>query len=249
MAEVPWIFTEGGAGWTFGIISLLVAIGTAIYRRRPHRVIFRDIETASLINVGPDIRERIKVSYEGGEIQSLGFVKGELSNPGADVIRNASIEISVPPNSRILDVSVLSSLGACKPVIKANHHSSTIAIPFLNPYAGHHHVLIFRILYDGSPRKLNITGSGPGWSLKRIPVGGPQAKRWQVIASSAGLLGLILWSRFWYIPWLQQTYGISESEISLRALLSTLPVIVPLLLWAVWLIQPSLRRTTNFTRT
>jgi hypothetical protein len=233
---VTWLFSDAGAGWIFGVVSLLTLIISILYRRKGRHIVFRELETASLIDIQKEVRDRIKVNYDGREIHALGFVKGELFNPGFDVIKDCHIKLSLPHPAQIIDVTVASSLDDCILTTTVQDQIATIAVPFLNSYRGHRHTIVIAMTYDGNPEDVAIIGSGAGWSLVRIGVRGQSVHRMgQIIIAALGLLASALLTQFWYVGWVEKHYGIGENEISFRAFVATIPFIV-VLLFFTWLL-------------
>jgi hypothetical protein len=159
---VTWLFSEAGAGWVFGVVSLLTLVISFLYRRKGRHVVFRELETASLIDIRKEVRDRIKVIYDGREIHALGFIQGELFNPGFDVIKDCYITLSLPKPAHIIDVVAVSSLDGCTLAITFQDQIATVAVPFLNSYRGHRHTVVVAMTYDGDPEDVAIVGSGAG---------------------------------------------------------------------------------------
>lgn len=192
-----------------------------------------DLETTSLINIRKELRDRIRVTYNDQQVHALGFSQVEVFNPGFDVIRNATINLSLSgKSSRIIDVAAVSSLDQCQISTTVEAHTAAISAPFLNPYRGHQHTLVIALTYDGDPKKVRITGSGAGWSVRRVGVWGKPARFWLLVFPVLGILGVAgFGGQFWYVGWLEKNYGITQSEFSLRSFVSALPVAFFLLLF------------------
>src|SRR5512138_1927737 len=100
-----WLFSDAGAGWVFGIVSL---IGLAITYYRSNlskKVIVQELSKTTLLNVSSDVADRIQVSFDNKKIKALGQIKYEIFNNGKDVIANPKLQIMLPNNSTILYVS------------------------------------------------------------------------------------------------------------------------------------------------
>lgn len=232
---VTWLFSEAGAGWVFGVVSLLTLVISILYQRKGRHVVFRELETASLIDIRKEVRDRIKVSYDGCEIHALGFIQGELFNPGLDVIKDCHITLSLPQPAKIIDVAAVSSLEDCTLATTVQDRIATVSVPFLNSYRGHRHTVVVAMTYDGDPQDVAIVGSGAGWSLERIGVLGSSVQRWRPLIPILGILLSIFIVRYWYMGWLEQRFGIADNEVSFRAFVGALPFLVVVLFFFGWL--------------
>jgi hypothetical protein len=235
---VTWLFSQAGAGWVFGVVSLLVLVTSYLYRRKGRHVVFHELETASLIDIRKEVRDKIKVSYDGRKIHALGFIQGELFNPGFDVIKDCHITLSLQQPAQIIDVVAVSSLDDCILATTVQDRIATITVPFLNSYRGHRHTVVVAMTYDGNPEDVTILGSGAGWSLKRIGVRASLPLR-RILIPVLGLLATASFSKLWYAGWIGQHYGIGENDFSFRAWVAALPIIIVMLFFFGWLIRNS----------
>jgi len=177
----------------------------------------------------------------------LGFNQTEVFNPGFDVISDVIITLSLPAPSRIIDVAAVSSLDQCQLSTTVEADKATVSVPFLNPYRGHQHTLVIAVTYDGDPKELRITGSGSGWSLRRVGIRGTPVRQWFVIFPILAMLGLVGLAK-WYGGWLAKRYGIGENELSLRALVAALPFIFLLVVFIIWLFRFSIQPKPKSTK-
>lgn len=235
---VTWLFSQAGAGWVFGVVSFLVLVISILYRRKGQHVVFCELETASLIDIRKEVRNRIKVNYDGREIHALGFIQGELFNPGFDVIKDCHITLSLRQPSQIIDVVAVSSLDDCTLATTIQDRIATIAVPFLNPYRGHRHTVVVAMTYDGDPEDVAILGSGAGWSLERIGIRS-SVKLWRILIPVLGLVAIAFLSQYWYAGWLELHYGIGANDFSYRAWVAALPIIIVVLFFFGLLIRSS----------
>ena len=199
---------------------------------------FHELETASLIDIRKEVRDKIKVIYDGREIHAFGFIQGELFNPGFDVIKDCHITLSLLQPAQIIDVVAVSSLDDCTLATTVKDRIATITVPFLNSYRGHRHTVVVAMTYDGNPEDVTILGSGAGWSLERIGVRSSVQLR-RILIPVLGLLATAFLSKFWYAGWAGQHYGIGENDFSLRAWVAALPIIIVMLFFFGWLIRSS----------
>jgi hypothetical protein len=236
---VTWLFSEAGAGWVFGAASLLTVVISILYRRKGRHVVFRELETASLIDIRKEVRNKIKVTYDGREIHALGFIEGELFNPGLDVIKDCHITFSLAQPGQIIDVAAVSSLDDCTLATTVEDRIVTVAVPFLNSYRGHRHTVVVAMTYDGNPEDVAIVGSGAGWSLRRIGVRSSSGYLARILLPTLGVLTSLFVGKLWYEGWIERHYGIGEAEFSFRAWVAWSPLIIVSLSFLVWLSRTS----------
>jgi hypothetical protein len=214
-----WLFSEAGAGWLLGIVSLCGFVVTLARRRRPNRLVFAEIDRTSLIDINAKVRDRITVTYDQKPIARLGHVRAEIFNSGSATIHHAVISLTVAEPVRILEVATVSSAEGCCIASKIAEQKATITVDYVNPYRDHKQTLLVSLLVDGDLPKLEVSGGGAGWSLRQIPPS-PTARSKAIAAFGfAALLGL------WFLVingvsvYLQERYGISPEEKSIRTLL------------------------------
>jgi len=129
-----WIFSEAGAGWVFGLVSLSALLASFLRRRRPGRVLIRDLYRTSLVLIRPDVRERIGVTLDGSPVSSLGALELEITNEGSEVIRNAQVTIDFGAGTRVLEASRSADLADLPVGIERRDGSLVVTLPYLNPF-------------------------------------------------------------------------------------------------------------------
>jgi len=232
---LDWFFSAAGAGWTVGIVSLIGLLYTYLVRKRPNRLAFKEVSRTSLVKIKKEVRDKINVSFNNNPVKNLAQVETDIFNKGSEVIRDILLTIKFSKNTRVLATSfevVPENLEVTMDSIKSNQVK--IKIPFLNPIRPHNHRIKANIVCDGDIEKYKVIGSGEGWSVQsiRFPSKRESAKNYLKMIAALFIEFLLTW--FVYIPFIERYWGISPSEYSLRAFLSTLPFIL-IVFATVWL--------------
>ena len=241
MTILRWLFSEAGAGWTFGIVSTTAFIISLRRHARPPRLVARETYHASLVRVREEIRNAIEVRFRGHVITDLGHVGFQLSNSGSAPIKDALIRVRFSRETKILDAgpSERDPVPRCTVVPLDNEVS--ISIPYLNPVRDHSHNLSFSVLVSGPTQIDAVIGAGEGWSAQLVSA--PtwrQATRGIELSLLASLLWLLAYS-FLVIPPLNRYLGITNDELSLRVALVILPMTLPVF-GVTWLLIRTKRR-------
>ncbi len=219
---VGWLFSPAGAGWVFGFVALFVAIFQWVQRKRARRLIFRQIDTTSLVDINPRIRDKIKVTFNDKLIVNLTRFRAEIFSLGSDSTQNPTITITVPEETRILDVAVVSSTDGCEPSAQVGAHSAVISVPYINPYRDHKHTLLLSIVADGSMEDAHASGGGEGWSLREAREK-KFAKLLRLAIAAIFILFMVVYLMNWYFDIIETNYGISRQEISFRSFVAAVP--------------------------
>jgi len=221
---VNWIFSNAGAGWIFGLVTLAI---TVIRRARPARLVFAEIGTASLIDVNARIKDRISVTFNQQPILRLGHIRAEIYNEGSTTIRDAIIKLTVPESVRILEIVTVSSTDGCDVVSYSDAHHATITAAYVNPFRGHRHTLVVSLLVDGDVPKVRASGGGAEWSLRQAAE--PLPNRWTIATATSTAVVITAWVlclRSFY-PDVAANFGIADNEYSFRSFLLALVALLP----------------------
>jgi len=220
-----WVLSPASAGWIVGLGTLTLTI---IRLARPARLVFAEIGTASLIDVNARIKDRIRVTFNQQPIARLGHVRAEIFNEGSTTIRDAVIKLTVPDSVRILEIVAVSSTDGCEIATQSETHEASITAAYVNPFRDHHHTLIVSLLLDGDVPKVQVAGGGDGWSLRRSV--DPLTNRWAIAIATAFTFVLTAWVLLLrtYSSSVATYYGIAEDEISVRAFLLAIVLLLPL---------------------
>jgi hypothetical protein len=232
---MQWLFSDAGAGWVFGTVTLIGLIVTLVRRSRPNILTFAEIDKTSLIDVNSRIRDRIQVTYNGQSIARLGHVRAEVFNEGSSTIHNAVLKLNVAEGVRILETSAILSDGS-EVGCQSDERQATISVGYINPYRDHRHTLLLSMLVDGGIPRIDVSGGGVGWSLRRAAE--KDTPRRRIVAFWFSLVSFLIWLVFalFYESYIESHYGIGRHEYSLRSLGAAMVVILPMaaILGGLW---------------
>lgn len=230
-----WIFSEAGAGWIIGVLSLIVLLITRLMDKRPSRIVFKEVRKTNPISIRPGIKDKIKIIFQGREVSQLGQIESELFNEGKDPIKKPVINIEVPDSVEVLDCSTHE---ISKASIQIDKNIIILSLDYLNPYKEHKQKEIISIITSGKVDSMKVYGSGEGWSVKhlQLPTELQQKKDLYAVLISSVILLIV---GFVYGMWIMRAYGIGMRELSLRAFIAYIPIMVPLLIWCMWVIKKS----------
>lgn len=225
-----WFASDAGAGWVFGILSLAVLIYTRRRDLRSTRIVVREIRRIEPISVGPSVKDKIKILFNGREISQLGQIDLEIWNEGKDTISSPCLAVEVPDDLEILDGELVGS-GTASVAFEKN--TAKLTFEYLNAFKEHKQVERLLLIVDGNIERIKITGGGEGWSVRheRLPTKA-QEKKMRMIATYS--LPLIYVAIFAYGKWVEVNYGITMSEISMRAFFSSIPLLIGIGAWMIW---------------
>lgn len=222
-----WLFSEAGAGWIIGIVSLIGLLLSLLLRKRPNRLICKEVSRTSLVKIRKEVRDKIDVSFNNNPVKNLAQVEMDIFNKGSEVIRNILLTVKFSKTTRVLAKSfevVPENLAVTMDSIESNQVK--IKIPFLNPIRPHKHRIKANIVCDGDTEKYKVIGSGEGWSVQSLRFPSKkelEKRRWK---TTAALFIELLLAWFVYIPFVERHWGIPPSEYSLRAFLAFFPFIL-----------------------
>jgi hypothetical protein len=222
----------------FGIASTAALLFSFLRRRKPSHVVVRETRFIEPVRVRSSIRERVRITFDGEEIERLGQLNAEVYNKGSEPIAHPTITVEFPSETTVLDASLADDDAAA--TVSIDQNRVRITCDYLNPVSDHQQRLHLSAIVSGDPGNIRVYGGGEGWSVRRLPLPTPRAVLRHLFVFTA--LGVVLVaSSYVYGRWLEKHYGISLSEVSLRAFLAYLPFWLLLASWLVWSIM-SLRR-------
>lgn len=224
---LDWIFSEAGAGWIFGIVTLIGLLLSLYLRKRPNRLVCKEIGRISLVKIRKEVRDKIDVSFNNEPVKNLALVGMDIFKKGSEVIRDILLTVKFTENTRVLATYlevVPENLAVTTNSIESNQ--AKIIIPFLNPIRPHKHRIKVNIVCDGDIEKYKVIGSGEGWSVQllRLPSKKELKRRFWIMI--CGVFIIFLLATFIYSPFVEQHCGIPSTEISLRSFLAFLPIIL-----------------------
>lgn len=170
---VHWLYTNAPAAW----FTALVAFAALILRlrKKPKRIVVTEFPPLSLLRIQPEMRHRIRTTFDDRPVNLLSSGVYELLNEGSEPIRNAVLTLTLPEETTVLKVAVWppASDPQCE-IVRPNEVKATL--PYLNPFREHKHRVFVQVLADGETRPTKATGSGEGWSLRFTPFIGSETE-------------------------------------------------------------------------
>jgi hypothetical protein len=140
-------------------------------RKKPSRIVVREVERSSLVRVRPQIRHSIKAEFNGKPALDLGQITLDFKNWGSEVIRDAKIGIDCPEGTTILRV-LATNPDIVDPALVIDVRQSAnlvnVHIPFLNPAELDPPPFRLTIIMDGENQQVTVVGQGPGWTVKQV---------------------------------------------------------------------------------
>ena len=221
-----WLFSGAGAGWFVGIVSLIGFLLSLLLRKRPNRLVCKEVSRTSLVKIRKEFRDKINVSFNNNPVKDLAQVEMYIFNKGSEVIRDILLIVEFSKNTRVLIKSFEvfpENLAVTTNSIENNQVK--IKIPFLNPFRPHKHRIKLNIVCDGDIEKYKVIGSGEGWSVQSLRFPSKKELKKRHLKTMAALF-IELLAFLIYIPFVERHWGISSSEWSLRAFLAYFPFIL-----------------------
>jgi hypothetical protein len=241
---LDWVLSSAGAGWVFGLVSLLVLVAKWVRDRSEQKLICSEGFHFVIASAGG----RIGVTYDGKPVKRLAAASFDVTNAGLNPIKNIVLRLVFPAES-----VVLGALCENHPRTVDRQNTAewagnglTIKVPYLNPYEAHRDRIHILAMVDGETEGATVIGGGEGWSLakRRLP------SRVQVKLRQAVVLAVfaatILVALLVYRPFVMRHYGIDLNGWGLSAVIASSPPVVLLILevWFAerWCFRPSLLR-------
>jgi len=227
-----WFYTNAPAAWISALVAVLTCVILLLSRKKPQRLVIQENRNVSLIRTWPSLREKMKITFNDSLIEALSFINIEVFNKGSEVITNATFNIIFPEGCKVLETSVVADELNVQHALENN--KVTITLPYINPVREHQHRVRLLILTDGTTDPIKVTGSGSGWSLLHQPLPTNKSLKLRLKITMA-IVSLFLPLSYYYLKFIEKNYGISETEISIRALLASLPILLILIVFGLWL--------------
>jgi hypothetical protein len=224
---LQWFYTNAPAAWLSAVIATLTCIYVLITRKRPQRLAVRHEASSPLVRVWPSIRKKITVAYDNRPVDSLGQIDVTVLNEGSEIIENPSIIISLPKGSKVLSVLIdPSNFGTSR---TTDESQVEVSWPYSNPFREHKQIVRISLLVEGDTTPVAISGHGHGWSIRHVPLPTVRQITYRVAAFFAFSVGGLI-TGYFYAYLLETRFAVPSSEVSLRALLVSLPFVVPFLI-------------------
>ena len=225
-----WLFSDAGAGWVFGFVSVTVLIANRIASSRGDKITFKEVYKIPFMSSG----KRIGITFDGNPVKSLKLMAFEVLNSASKVITPIELLLTFPPGCRLLEAScdIRPDTASIDVITEIKENMLRINLPYLNPFRAHREVLSIMAFLDGDFGNVSITGGGGGWSVtkKHVPGSRELNRRTALMSCLVALLFVGWW--FTYVPFVSRHYGIPADEFSLRSFLASLPPITVFVLLA-----------------
>lgn len=178
----------------------------------------------SFLNVGPALRSRIAITFDGKPISDPRVIGYEIYNEGSDTIENAAFTITLPAGAVVLSAATVPDECESKGEAGAPENIVRVSIPYLNPFHVHKQLVRLLVFVDGETRPARVAGSGEGWSVRYSPLPGrKQMRKLYLIPAAAGLLiGSMLPL---YLRYVQRILKIEPPQAEGKVILVTLPLL------------------------
>jgi hypothetical protein len=237
-----WLYTNAPAAW----ISAFVAVGTLLYvlrnKTKPRRLVIREVSTSSLVRIWPGVRGKIKMSFDGNPISTLGQIDLDVFNSGSKAIQQPDFTLTLPAGTRILDSHATPQEARAELQIQEN--KVAIHLPYLNSFHEHRQIIMLSILVDGKTSPVHVAGAGEDWSVLHLRL--PTVRQESLRELSRHAIPLVVAiATFPYIEWTAAKFGIGDWEISWRATRLFMPAILALagiICWEIWMLNRKSRR-------
>lgn len=154
-------------GILFGIIGFLIT--RWLGRRQRRRVIVTKVDESSLIEVDPQVRGKIAVTYNGVSVDSLYLTTFSLWNAGSDIVDDVEISIALS-DTDIIEVFVDDPLARRKSTMNVSRSDDcmTLRLDYLNPKKIDDDSIRIRVFAAEPINVRRVSGGGRGWSAEFV---------------------------------------------------------------------------------
>jgi hypothetical protein len=219
-----WLYTNAPAAWISAVIAVVSLLLVLRSKKKPSRLVVRELKNSSLITIWPSVRDQIKISFDGHSITALSQIEVELFNEGSEVIHGPTLTVTLAQKSNVLGTLLIPADVQAEAKISENR--VVVNFPYLNPVRDHGQVFNLSILADGDTEQIAASGMGEGWSVRHLPLPSEKQRRFRTLATMVTWLIFIGIAGYFYLQFVEKHYGIPASEISLRAFVAFLPFLV-----------------------
>jgi hypothetical protein len=244
---IHWLYTNAPAAWISSIIAIVTCFVLLTTRKRPNRLVVRELRSSSLVRVWPTVRNQIKMTFNEQPVSTLAQADAEIFNEGSDVIDRPTFTLSLATGSKVLGAIVVPAEFGAQVDIEGS--TVTITLPYLNPAREHGQLLKLSVLADGDTDQIIVSGNGKGWSVRHSAL--PSRKE-LIVWDAAQLAFFVIGggALFAYGRYVERETGISMNEVSWRAFIADLPVFILLgLLFVGFIVAKRWRRVPLFGAT
>ena len=237
-----WILSSNGAGWIFGIVGTFFSLYTIFSRKRPSVVEINELENISLVHIRPSLKKLLKVSFKNKDVNNLAQIKLVIYNKGSEVAKDIELVVRFKNDTKILYSELYNkslSIGI-KSIIKQN--MLIIKLPFINSLKEHHQKILLTIVVDGDSI-FKVDGMGYNWSSK---VNYLESFKYRIKFMTWLMFVIIPYEFIYYKIVAEPQLYLDPNEISLRALVISLPLFIPLLFVYIYFFKV-MKRSYMFT--
>ena len=155
----------------FAIGIILGVVGWLIVRwltkKRPRKIKLLKIGESTLIEIDPEVRDDVTITYKGKAVQSFYLTTFSLHNAGEEVIDGVEVAIEFQ-DTEVIEVVLDDQIpGRARPENKEITDSSLkIALPFLNPHKLYKDRVEVKVFSLKPIIVKNVVGGGRGWSVE-----------------------------------------------------------------------------------
>lgn len=198
--------------WTYVVGPIIGAavtlLGFWLKRLRGQKVLVTELTGNSLVSVSPSVLSRIKITLDDHPVANLSQVYFRVGNSGSDTLKDVELVLDFGSITRVLDCEIQPAALATK-TIPSPHNLVRILIPYLNSTRLHNEQLEVKVVCDGLPTDLRITGRGAGWTVQ-VSTEQDRERFWSIL--SFGLF-LVTFAFFVLFTWFfEAVTGLNKND-------------------------------------
>ena len=238
---LEWLLSDAGAGWVFGIISVIALIASYIHNRKKSSIIIiKELSKTSFINLSSKIKDRVSITYDNKLVDSIGYVKVEIYNDGFEVIKQPILTFSVPEEATILQIEVDTPVDNFEISSEIAGNKAKVILPYLNPAKDHDHILRMSILMDGPVESLHTMGSGEGWSTRHYKTLEARRLLRRQLNGLTAVFIVSLIAPAYGEYFVHRRLGVDPWGLDFQVILLFFPIYVMMVASAYWMLAPLL---------
>jgi hypothetical protein len=174
-----WLSNEAVSNYIVFALGLLTAAVAFLAKKlwaKPDIVEVEREASVSLLNLEERARQRLKITYEGREVDSFHETTFRIRNRASRVLEDIELRLVFDPKVRqdLYDVTIEDPLGSSRTsstsvkctVEDDGSHYLHIKVPFLNPYQKYKDEIAIRLYAPLQVVALAVVGGGRGWAGK-----------------------------------------------------------------------------------
>lgn len=220
-----WLYTNAPAAWISAAVAAFSLLFVVITRKKPRRLVMRELGSSSLVNIQRHVRKRILVLFDDAQVANLSQIDIEMFNQGTEAISNPIVRIELPAKTKVINVAIDPPMESADVQIFGS--AVVVKLPYINAYKDHGEIRVLSVLADGAAEPIIVRGNGEGWSVRHLPLPSKIAVRRQLRFMTVSMFPIVALMIF-YLTFAVSTFGLSENGFNVRALLALLPILVPM---------------------